>query len=489
MARLRYNGLRSTLGGSLSSGATTITFLGALAHSGGTAVPTLSGGDYIPLAILDSTTGALEEIVHLTAYTSGATSGTILRGQASTTGVAHSVGDLVVNAPFVADIPALGTAATLDVPASGDATSGQVVKGSDTRLTDSRTPTTHTHTKSQVTDLGTIGTAAALASDTDTTLAANSDTRLATQKAVKAYADALLDANNAFVYKGGIDCSATPNYPAASAGHTYKVTVAGIIGGPAGTVVQVGDTATCLVDGTASGNQATVGTNWLVMQTNIDGAVIGPAISTADHIVTFDGITGKLVKDSGWVRDTDGTLAADSDSRFPTQKAIKTYSQPKNDTLTALASVAADEDTLPYFDGDGTAATVPMSAYVHDFIGGVTSKEDARDVIGVAPGGLRYLYAEVGSDPGAGELKVDVGGQVVYVNEIDIDSNDWSAQLSGLNGSSAGTFQITDTHGHVVLGVDYFYDGQDVPGIHRLLFNVPMDMSSFASGQACWLQL
>jgi hypothetical protein len=39
----------------------------------------------------------------------------------------------------------LGTAATKDVPASGDASSGQVVLGSDTRLTNARTPTSHTH--------------------------------------------------------------------------------------------------------------------------------------------------------------------------------------------------------------------------------------------------------------------------------------------------------------------------------------------------------
>lgn len=42
----------------------------------------------------------------------------------------------------------LGTAAVLNVPATGDAAVGEVVKGSDTRLTNSRTPTTHasTHT-------------------------------------------------------------------------------------------------------------------------------------------------------------------------------------------------------------------------------------------------------------------------------------------------------------------------------------------------------
>lgn len=46
----------------------------------------------------------------------------------------------------------LGTAAVVDVPSSGNATSGQAVLGSDTRLTDSRAPTTHTHTASAITD-------------------------------------------------------------------------------------------------------------------------------------------------------------------------------------------------------------------------------------------------------------------------------------------------------------------------------------------------
>lgn len=53
----------------------------------------------------------------------------------------------------------LGTAALLNVPASGDATSGQVVKGSDTRLTDARTPTTHTHAATGISDSTTVGRA------------------------------------------------------------------------------------------------------------------------------------------------------------------------------------------------------------------------------------------------------------------------------------------------------------------------------------------
>lgn len=44
----------------------------------------------------------------------------------------------------------LGTAAVANVPASGAAAAGEVVKGNDPRLTDARTPTTHSHTVGDV---------------------------------------------------------------------------------------------------------------------------------------------------------------------------------------------------------------------------------------------------------------------------------------------------------------------------------------------------
>jgi hypothetical protein len=103
---------------------------------------------------------------------------------------------------------------------------------------------------------------------------------------------------DALVYKGVINCSANPNYPAADAGDTYKISVAGKIGGASGKVVQVGDLVLCCVDSSATGDEAAVGANWDVVQTNIDGAVSGPATSTDGHIPLFDGTTGKLIKDS-----------------------------------------------------------------------------------------------------------------------------------------------------------------------------------------------
>lgn len=49
--------------------------------------------------------------------------------------------------------PALGTAASKDVAATGNALAGQVVLGSDTRLSDPRTPVAHTHPQTEITGL------------------------------------------------------------------------------------------------------------------------------------------------------------------------------------------------------------------------------------------------------------------------------------------------------------------------------------------------
>lgn len=170
-----------------------------------------------------------------------------------------------------------------------------------------------------------LTTLSGFTTSTSAGLTENSDTVLATQKAVKAYADGLLDANNAYVYKGALDASTNPNYPAANAGHTYKISVAGRIGGASGPVVEVNDSITCLVDSSATGNHATVGANWLITQTNIDGAVIGPTSSIAANLPSFSGTTGKVIQDSGVSVSTDGTLATNNNTKVPTEGAIRTY--------------------------------------------------------------------------------------------------------------------------------------------------------------------
>lgn len=159
-----------------------------------------------------------------------------------------------------------------------------------------------------LTDKPTLGTAAPLDIDTDGTLAANSDSKIATQKAVKTYADQIIAAADAMVFSGVVDCSTNPNYPAADRGHTYRVSVAGKIGGGSGVNVENGDLLLCLTDSTASGNHATVGANWNITQANIDGAVVGPATSTDNAISRFDNTTGKLIQNSLATIDDAGRL-------------------------------------------------------------------------------------------------------------------------------------------------------------------------------------
>jgi len=134
--------------------------------------------------------------------------------------------------------------------------------------------------------------------------------------------------NNNLIYKGTIDCSSNPNYPAANAGYVYIVSVAGKIGGSSGTSVSIGASLLCTVDSSASGDQATVGSNWNIQQSS-SGFVTGPGSSVNNNITLFDGVTGKTIKDSGKVITTDGTLASNSDSNVPTEKAVKTYADTK----------------------------------------------------------------------------------------------------------------------------------------------------------------
>ncbi len=81
----------------------------------------------------DPVTIATSQVTGFTAAASAAaaTAATATAGYSGTATIANT------------DVSGLGTSATKDVAASGDATSGQVVKGSDSRLTDSRSPTAH----------------------------------------------------------------------------------------------------------------------------------------------------------------------------------------------------------------------------------------------------------------------------------------------------------------------------------------------------------
>lgn len=132
---------------------------------------------------------------------------------------------------------------------------------------------------------------AAMTADVTLTLPAVTGT-LATQ----AYADGLFAANDALLFKGTIGSGGTHEIAAFNAlttynaGWTYRVITAGTI---RNVVCQIGDLVMIIADRTGSGN---VDGDFTVCQTNIDGAVVGPASVTDGYLALFDGTTGKLIK-------------------------------------------------------------------------------------------------------------------------------------------------------------------------------------------------
>lgn len=144
--------------------------------------------------------------------------------------------------------------------------------------------------------------------------------------ATKHYVDLAAVLANALIFKGVIDCSTNPNYPAADRGWVYVISVAGKIGGASGIHVDPRDLIICLDNGTPSGDQATVGSHWSIVHSNDFNTVVGPPGPVIPNdFVQWDGPTGLLIKDGGLSLDTDGNLAANSDVRISSQKAVKTY--------------------------------------------------------------------------------------------------------------------------------------------------------------------
>ena len=157
-----------------------------------------------------------------------------------------------------------------------------------------------------------------LPEDLGTPGAADGSGTLATQK----YVLDQMEVADALMYKGTVNSNA--DLPDGSidekkykTGWTYKVATAGIY---AGKQCEPGDMIIANKDWESGDTPASV---WDVIQTNIDGAVTGPASVTADaNIALFSGTTGKVIKDSQVAIET--TLSASSDAKVPTSKAVNT---------------------------------------------------------------------------------------------------------------------------------------------------------------------
>lgn len=95
-------------------------------------------------------------------------------------------------------------------------------------------------------------------------------------------------------FRGTVNSTTPLPTVAYKAGWQYVVGEAGTY---AGNVCEAGDYIICVKD-YASGSASN--SDWTVLQKNLDGAVIGPATSVAEHVATFDGTSGAKLKDSGF---------------------------------------------------------------------------------------------------------------------------------------------------------------------------------------------
>ena len=190
------------------------------------------------------------------------------------------------------------------------------------------------------------------AKDTDGTLAANSDSKYATQKAIKTYVDTVAATKLPTSY---LDTTATlgtsdTKIPSQKAVKTY-------VDAQVATSIPLS-----YLDTTATlGTSDTKVPSQKAVKTYVDLRILSSYLDTDGTLAANSDTkiaTQKATKAYADLRipltylDTDGTLAADSDTKIATQKAVKTYA----DTLTNRAVVMVVIDyTTSCTTGDGKA--------------------------------------------------------------------------------------------------------------------------------------
>jgi hypothetical protein len=181
----------------------------------------------------------------------------------------------------------------------------------------------------------------------------------------KQYVDNVIAANDAMVFKGTLGVGGTySSLPTThNVGWTIKVITAGTY---AGQVAEIGDMYISLVSRTGTGN---LNSDWTVIQTNIDGAVIGPSNSTNNALALFDGVTGKLIKNSTFIPTTVGGNLINLTNNSTSAKYIRVES---NNTLTyrTISDVLGDIGAVP------TGRTLTISGTTNQVIVSPTSAQD-----------------------------------------------------------------------------------------------------------------
>lgn len=234
------------------------------------------------------------------------------------------------------------------------------------------------------------------------------------------------------IFKGNTDASSNPNYPAASKGDGYVVTVAGKIGGASGKSVDVGDFYIAS-DDNAGGNEASVGTNWFVLEHNLDGALLaGNNLSDLNNASDARDNLGL------------GTLATQSGTFSGTSSGTNTGDQNTFQTIviSGQSDIVADSttDTLTLVAGTGITLTTDDTTDSITISGNATQNTFQTIVVS----GEDDIVADTTTDT----LTLVAGTNISITTDNTTDSI--TIATTGITGSNTGdqnTFQTISVAG------------------------------------------
>lgn len=235
----------------------------------------------------------------------------------------------------------------------------------------------------------------------------------------KGYVDNVLAANDAMRFKGtlGTDGTITALPTTFRVGDTYRVITSGTF---AGASCEVGDLVIAMVNRNGTGTDA----DWTVAQTNIDGAVVGPASAADGNVVLYDGTTGKRIKDSTIT----GAAVLDAISKahnHANKEVLDSYDKTQADLL-AAAKAEADSSADAKIAAHVTANGHTLVTLADVLLNGENAPTD----------GQVMYYDATDSKWKAKTIAVDISGKLDkvasgHLNEVVVADADGTVKASG----------------------------------------------------------